>query len=324
MPTTAKERFGWASPQDEAYQARYGEDYQHYLDLRETLDNEIIQRINYATFCPEIRSFVAEHPEFPPAKLELARAVMKGCAEDGGRGSAEAFYEAEKLIRAAIEQDPDYADAYVLLGYVLSYKTSFEKAEAALLKAEELGTNNPWLHINFYTLYKNFFQPELGCERIELARKMDIKLVSARDAMLQFATRCVSNDEPVENVIAMHEARIANNPNEAFAYGAYGRYVLGATLDYERARELIHKALSLKNYGMARAYLSASYYTEWFLLKDDAAMQDRAEQAYVNAGLAYPNLRMVLCVLNTGNKTQPVAAAVTAREEAAASECRSK
>ena len=78
--------------------------------------------------------------------LEYARYFERVAKIDKDPG--EFRLEALHSIARAISVDPHYADAYVLQGFLMHLVGHNELATQALDRAEELGSMNPWLHIN--------------------------------------------------------------------------------------------------------------------------------------------------------------------------------
>jgi tetratricopeptide (TPR) repeat protein len=54
----------------------------------------------------------------------------------------------------AIRLEPNYENAYVLLGFQYMNDNKLEKAKNSLMKAEKLGSKLPWLDLNWALLYE--------------------------------------------------------------------------------------------------------------------------------------------------------------------------
>lgn len=88
---------------------------------------------------------------YVPIYIERARFILRygSFSEEAlDEESTALAKEAEQVIRAGLQVDPNHANAWVLLGYTLALEQKFKEADAAFNKAEKLGTNNLWLHYN--------------------------------------------------------------------------------------------------------------------------------------------------------------------------------
>ncbi len=99
----------------------------------------------------ELDALLAADPSYAPAYHEYARYfIMAGV--HGGRFDPTHLQAAEAALNRAIEIDPNYADAFVLFGHLYYVMGRTAEAKQALTKAEAIGTENPWLHINWATI----------------------------------------------------------------------------------------------------------------------------------------------------------------------------
>jgi tetratricopeptide (TPR) repeat protein len=88
---------------------------------------------------------------YVPIYIERARFILRYNSigeEAPDEESMARAKEAEQVIRAGLQVDPNHANAWVLLGYTLALEQKPKEADAAFNKAEKLGTNNLWLHYN--------------------------------------------------------------------------------------------------------------------------------------------------------------------------------
>ena len=79
---------------------------------------------------------LAEDELFAPAYIEHARAVL--ASNPGGGNQQQVMSATLAFIDEAIRIDPDYADAYVLLGHVRRSLGQYEDASAALERASDV------------------------------------------------------------------------------------------------------------------------------------------------------------------------------------------
>ena len=117
-------------------------------DYHEILLSEAISLIDgYGKFGNEgiegakknIEKILLEDPKNAQAYLEMARIQMRG-----GR-----YKQADRLINIALEIDNNYANSYILRGFVKAREGNVSEAVKALKKAKSLGTRNMWLYYNW-------------------------------------------------------------------------------------------------------------------------------------------------------------------------------
>ena len=94
---------------------------------------------------------LVEDDSYVPIYLEMARHLMRVEPFSETFSSPQihrTLVKSEELIRSGLSVDDQFADAYVLLGYVLALKNDFDGADEAFALAEEYGTENVWLYYN--------------------------------------------------------------------------------------------------------------------------------------------------------------------------------
>jgi len=83
------------------------------------------------------------------AYMQLGRLHIMGGQSHLPHFGPSSLEGAEHAIKKALELDPKYADAYVLLGHLYTITDRLAQAKVALRTAEGLGTSSPWLAINW-------------------------------------------------------------------------------------------------------------------------------------------------------------------------------
>ncbi len=119
-----------------------------FTKIKEKMDDWAGEYEKVTEVQPMIQSFIASNPEFLPIYIEKARlAIMIGFT--GKNDYIAANKEALKIIKEIQKKDPNYAKPYVLAGHVYQNLSDLNKAQESLTKAEQLGTDDPWLHLNW-------------------------------------------------------------------------------------------------------------------------------------------------------------------------------
>lgn len=90
-----------------------------------------------------LQKLVELNPKAHPALVELARIAMKT------NWSAEGLRDAEGLLAAALQLEPESANAKVLLGYVYTHQGRYKQAEPLFTQAAAANTPNLWLWSNW-------------------------------------------------------------------------------------------------------------------------------------------------------------------------------
>lgn len=97
-----------------------------------------------------INSFLAEDQFYLPMHIENARyTIMSGYAT-GDVGAANS--KALTIIQWVQKRDSGYSKSYVLAGHVYTNMRRYSEAAESLVLAEKLGSNDPWLDVNWATL----------------------------------------------------------------------------------------------------------------------------------------------------------------------------
>ena len=98
-----------------------------------------------------INGFLASDQFFLPMHLENARrTIMRGYV--GGGDVREANAQALKIVQWVQKRDANYVKSYVLAGHIYTNLQDFSEAKKSLAHADGLGTDDPWLYINWATL----------------------------------------------------------------------------------------------------------------------------------------------------------------------------
>jgi Tfp pilus assembly protein PilF len=96
----------------------------------------------------ELERVLHENPSFAPAYRELARYFIMDSVRGYGYEEKH-LLAAEAALKRAVKIDPNNSDAFVLFGHLYQLMDRSEEAKQALRKAEVLGTDSPWLHLNW-------------------------------------------------------------------------------------------------------------------------------------------------------------------------------
>jgi Flp pilus assembly protein TadD len=114
------------------------------------LGYEAMQKSDWDKAGEHFRRAAAQNVKDPQVHYLLALMMSRKGMSSGSRGNLE---EIKKELTAAISLEPNYPDAYNLLGMTLSYAGEKQKAIDALQKAIALSPRNPWYTGNLASAY---------------------------------------------------------------------------------------------------------------------------------------------------------------------------
>ncbi len=229
---------------------------------------------------------------FAPAYREYGRLIIMAGNLHDFKFISGSLESSEKLILASIEIEPNYADSYVLLGHLYKLMNQFDKAETALTKAEQIGTNSPWLHINWADLLEGQKQYEEAIERYETLLKKEKLTDRMYLTALQGMRNIYIKTGDYDKAKPIYLKQIDRAPDNAHDWGNYGGFLLFRYNDTDGAIQNLRKALSLMDYNSARFVLACALYTKWAKLLDND--QESSQVYYDEAFLLCPELERVI------------------------------
>lgn len=187
-----------------------------------------------------LEKIVLEEPERVETYRLFARIAM------ADQQNAQGLGEARSYLDTAMQIDPDYADGYILRGFVLAHLRDFELAEADFRKAESLGVKNLWLWNNWavkqmlqgnkdqaLALYRRTLEGEKPDGRNQRAR------LNAFENLLFF----LNDGQHLDEMDGLHQQRLSEFDERACLYVEYASFLLIQRQDYQRAIDSGHKAL---------------------------------------------------------------------------------
>jgi tetratricopeptide (TPR) repeat protein len=200
---------------------------------------------------------------------------------------------AEAAVREAIRINPKFAEGYVLLGHILQEQTRLSEAAKALEHAESLGTNDPWLHLNWASLLSVQGNREAAAERWR--RVLNDRTATLKASSVAYGYLIGQHRRAGEHdkAIALWEEQIARDPTDAWLRGGLGKYLLEELGRYDEAIKHLRSALAIMDYGVGRQLLAKAYYRKWAEL---VAQGKEAEAGpyFEQARSARPNLTEVM------------------------------
>lgn len=170
------------------------------------------------------------------------------------------FEDADQALHKALSLSPSYAEAYVLQGHLYYIAGRLAAAEQALKNAERLGTNDPWLQLNWADVLFAKEQYADAVQRCKTVLNSNTKNSKALVAAYEGTIKYHIHVGELTKADEMHRRLIALEPATAWLRGNYGTFLLCTRDDPAEAMSRFKEALSIMNYGMARSGLAASIY----------------------------------------------------------------
>lgn len=252
----------WVSPIDKKYQTSFPELYKKYDNARKALDKHRGRREQLIEAKKSLDEVLIKEGAFAPAYREYARLFMKAGHTGLGNFQAGVLGSAEAALLEAIRIEPEYADAYVLLGHLYTNTESYAKAEGSLKRAEKIGTELPWFHLNYADLLK-----DLG--RLDEALPHYMSVINSdtdnRNAY-SYALLGAALHYKVKGNFAESEKwfiKYTSYDQSAWGWGEYTRFLIFSVGNTDKAIETGEKALSIMQYGLGRLNLACAYYAKW-------------------------------------------------------------
>lgn len=217
----------------------------------------------------------------PEAYTGLGRVALRSGLISGNKYEKRALDTALNYAEKAISLDGNYMRAHKLRGRVLAltgrYDESFSEA-AIIEKIDSSSCEHIDLRVGIYEVRGDYNDAiaevikELSCQSVDNKERAGIY-----DSLADLYLRIKDYD----NSILYYKKAIDLNPSSAWLYGNYSR-ALTAKGELDKAEEMVRKAISIMDYGMAHAYLSDIHAKRGELyLKQNAF--DKAENEFLAA-----------------------------------------
>ena len=285
LPVHAEE---WVSPIDIIYSAKNSELFSDFSRARDILDSRRGQGEKLREADSLLKSVIQKDANFAPAYREYGRLYIMAGYINNDNFKEGSLSPAEASILKSIEIEPSYADSYVLLGHLYTNMNRYSDAKTALVKAEKIGTNIPWLHLNWADLNIKQKQYEEALKRYQRVLETGTSNRKAYTSVLSGVTKVYWYMKQYDKANEAYKKVIAYEPDNAWNWGNYSSFLLFSYNDVDGAIANGQKAISIMDYGMGRFTLACALYTKWALLLQDANKTEKAQQYFEEAWALYP------------------------------------
>ncbi len=278
----------WISPIDKKYSAKYPEVFSSFSKARDLLNSWHGQGGKLKEADTLLRQAIEKEEFFAPAYREYGRLHIMAGHINNDNFKEGSLNPAEKSILKSIEIEPNYADSYVLLGHLYTNMKRYKKAKNALVKAESIGTDIPWLHLNWADLLKKQRQYEEAMKRYQYIVETGTSNRKAYSSALSGVTTIYWYMGQYGKANEGYKKEIEYEPESAWNWGNYSSFLLFSYDDVDGAIENGQKAISIMNYGMGRFTLACALYTKWAQLLHNPFRKEEAIQYFGLAWSLYP------------------------------------
>ncbi|MBK8187403.1 MAG: hypothetical protein IPK77_09310 [Cellvibrio sp.] len=284
----------WVSPIDKKYSQKNVQLFQIFNEARALLDGWQGQRVLLVNANALLLEVLNKDPNFAPAHREYGRLFIMSGLINSNNIVKENLDVAETSILKSIEIEPAYADSFVLLGHLYTVTKKYSDAEVALKKAEEIGTETPWLDLNWADLLVHQAKYLAAITRYEKVIQSNTANRKAYLSALSGITDVYYNIGDYNKVNDSYKKQIAYDPKSAWVRGNYAGFLLFTFNDVDGAIKNAEQALEIMNYGLGRFTLACALYTKWAQLKSDPVTSTQAQVFFEKAWAIYPNPQAVI------------------------------
>jgi tetratricopeptide (TPR) repeat protein len=225
-----------------------------------------------------LEQIMLREPGYVPAYAELARVAMKT------NWGPEGLSQAESYLNSALRIDPRHANSKVLLGYVYTHQQRYREAEAQLIEASNIGTNNTWLWANWGQLLLMQGKDDPALEKymraVEGSRSYDTYDRARLDAYTNLF-KLLEKRKLFDKMDSLYRRRAEEFAKYPCFLADYGMFRATHFGDYQAGVSNSRKAMDYGCYDDdARYALGISYYLAWSVLNGEeqntAIIQARA------------------------------------------------
>lgn len=171
--------------------------------------------------------------------------------------------QAEVTVREAIRINSKFAEGYVLLGYFQFQQTKLVEAAKNLAYAEKLGTNDPWLQLNWASVNYARGEYSAGNKRVERVLHSGTTKNNVLNTAYTFLISGYIRTEEHNKAVVLFEERIKQNPNDAWMRGNFAEYLTNTLGRNDEAIEQARLALKIMDYGIGERTLAKALYRKW-------------------------------------------------------------
>lgn len=198
---------------------------------------------------------------------------------------------AEANIRTALRINPRFAEGYVYLGYIQFQQAKLDDAESSLRRAEQLGTNDPWLDLNWADILHAKGEYAAARQHWEKVLRGNVSNPKAKLAAYGYLIESFKRSGEHEKAITHYRQEIKEYPTNAWIRGDFAAYLSEVLGRNDEAIKQARAALKVMHYGVGERTLAMALYRKW---ADMVAQGNDAEKYFSEAQGIRPELNEVM------------------------------
>jgi tetratricopeptide (TPR) repeat protein len=215
--------------------------------------------------------------------------------------------QAEVTLRNALRINPNFAEAYILLGHVYTQKERLKEAREALAKAEAIGTDDPWLHLNWAAVHTAAGELEAASNRYQVVLKSGTKNQKALVTAYSFQIEHHKRLGEFEKANDLYKTLCEMEPTNAWIRGNHADLLRRELGRYDEALARAREALRIMNYGVGRGILAMCLYAKWAdLVINQNKSASEAQKYFDEAFRISPDLDDVMVYEGSYAKGKPL------------------
>lgn len=225
-----------------------------------------------------LENIIRKDSKYVSAYPEFARYYMKSI------GGVEGYRLAEKYLSQGLEIDQNHANSHVLLGYVYTNQKRYDLAEKSFKKAVAIGTDNPWLWVNWGQYYSKQGKINDAIDMyqkvIDSERRYDRHIDARTNAYFYIIDAYIKKGD-FEQADNFYLKRLDDYPNQkCFSF----RYAKFRQRHFDNAETVLKHARIAQDFGCypkneITELVGIAYYSKWLKSTDGESRQSNLRQA---------------------------------------------
>lgn len=268
----------WESPIDARYRLEYHELYSRLETAMGMIDNYEGDLPQLTPAGSILNKIVDENENFLPVYYWLARFAIE-MGEKYYIDGPSPYLASEKFLTKATSLEPEYAEAWSLMGAHYLYTLNLKKSKFALEKADRIGTNSPWHKLHWGHYYKSAGAYEKSIAMYKMVLTFPEEEYFAKKAALHSLILIYRTMGDNEN-FHYWNTRLAEFSTSAYDKAEYANYLLFHNEDIAGAEQYVTQALSIENHPLARELGAIINFIYWNAQVEKAGLEDPIAKRY--------------------------------------------
>lgn len=218
-----------------------------------------------------LQEVIRRNAKHANARIEMARLHLKAGYIRNRTYQPGVLKKAQQELQLVLFENSKSADALILLGHIYYQRGQFPAALKLYGQVEQIGTENPWLHLNWADALIELERLDEADKRL---KKAQAQLMAMKDpprgpmrAMLEKTSTVAQKQGRLDDADKAYRELIAFDPGRAWVHGNYAAFLLFERDSPDAAIAEAEKALAIMDYGIGRLTLAAALYAKWAEVK---------------------------------------------------------